>query len=533
MPKLIQFHKKLNPLIWQHGQMKLEVRIRLLRTAITFYQFLDIKNLVVHDIVLTGSNAAFNYTSLSDLDIHLIVDFKESPCPSLAENIFTTKKALWSASYDVTIYGHPVELYVEDLERPATSNGVYSILEGKWIKRPSATPPKANSRAIAAKVNAYKAQIDDLLASAPSKDQIDQLFSRLRTLRQNGLENGGEFSVENLTYKVLRAEGYLDKLFDQRRKAVDDDLSLPSKTNENVMETDEHSQPVKWIKPNHREEHHEVQHQLQAHKAKAFLPHHVASQLKRLRHPEVFANAMKNGKIEHVTPHEAANKIANTGDDFHSLEPEKQQRVKQSFSKKTVKTPIVLHHEPSGHKHLLAGNTRLAYNSQIRKKNTPVLNLNYGHDRNAGRIEDSVDENIMETDDRGADRIDGSVDNTINRISTKTAQNIWIEADGFCTCLPPDASHDDQARVMFGENGSDAAFKAGWIRLATNKKGKMFFIEMTNSASRIARRQLGEIIQTLSDNIEYLALAKPGAAKPEQAFDGSQLRQALQAIMRF
>jgi len=45
-------------------------------------------------------------------------------------------------------------------------------------------------------------------------------------LRQSGLENEGEFGVENLAFKLLRNEGDLDKLNDAHLQAVDNDLSL-------------------------------------------------------------------------------------------------------------------------------------------------------------------------------------------------------------------------------------------------------------------------------------------------------------------
>ena len=42
-------------------------------------------------------------------------------------------------------------------------------------------------------------------------------MSNIRRLRQAGLEQGGEHSVENLAFKLLRARGQIDKL----RKYID------------------------------------------------------------------------------------------------------------------------------------------------------------------------------------------------------------------------------------------------------------------------------------------------------------------------
>jgi hypothetical protein len=45
-------------------------------------------------------------------------------------------------------------------------------------------------------------------------------------MRKAGLEKEGEFSAENITFKILRRNGYLKKLFDLKKRAVTKDLSL-------------------------------------------------------------------------------------------------------------------------------------------------------------------------------------------------------------------------------------------------------------------------------------------------------------------
>jgi hypothetical protein len=45
-------------------------------------------------------------------------------------------------------------------------------------------------------------------------------------MRSAGLESGGEYSPENLTFKVLRREGYIEKLMDLKDKSYDKSLSL-------------------------------------------------------------------------------------------------------------------------------------------------------------------------------------------------------------------------------------------------------------------------------------------------------------------
>ena len=172
----IQFHKNLNPMVWKDHEMLPKVRLTLLKNALEFYKFLDIPNLVVRDIVLVGSNASYNYTKMSDLDVHLLVDFSGLACSDLAENVFTTKKALWSKTYDVKIHGHSVELYVEDKNHPAKSNGRYSILHGKWIKEPNPIKPNEDDSAIISKAKYFIEEINELIHNDPSEEEIEFSF---------------------------------------------------------------------------------------------------------------------------------------------------------------------------------------------------------------------------------------------------------------------------------------------------------------------------------------------------------------------
>jgi hypothetical protein len=81
--------------------------------------------------------------------------------------------------------------------------------------------------------------------------------------------------------------------------------------------------------------------------------------------------------VHHVHPGDVKH-INNTGDAFRDLDPNKRRRVQSHFSSgKRVTTPIVLHNKTTGDKHLLAGNTRLAYNSQINRRSTPAVHIPY------------------------------------------------------------------------------------------------------------------------------------------------------------
>lgn len=224
----IAFHDTLNRKLFNDDILQPEVRLVLLKGAYSFVGFIDLPGLVVKDVIFTGSNAAYNYTPYSDLDVHIIVDFEDSLEPSLAENLFNTKKSLWNQTHNAKVRGYEVEMYVEDTKNPVTANGVYSLLNDRWVRRPTPSEPEWNDTAVLAKVESLATDIEALIDRDASKTEIDSMFDRLRRLRKAGLSEHGELSVENLAFKSLRNLGFLEKLYLARQTAEDRELSLES-----------------------------------------------------------------------------------------------------------------------------------------------------------------------------------------------------------------------------------------------------------------------------------------------------------------
>ena len=65
---------------------------------------------------------------------------------------------------------------------------------------------------------------DDELDVALGK--IEKFKEKLKKYRSSGLEKDGEFSYENLVFKFLRRNEYIDKLYDFKNKLMDKKLSL-------------------------------------------------------------------------------------------------------------------------------------------------------------------------------------------------------------------------------------------------------------------------------------------------------------------
>ena len=86
----------LHPDLWEDDALKQEVIEMLLKIADDFIEGLDIDGIEVEDIQFTGSLANFNWSSYSDIDLHLLIDFaKIDENEDLVRQYLNTKKNLW------------------------------------------------------------------------------------------------------------------------------------------------------------------------------------------------------------------------------------------------------------------------------------------------------------------------------------------------------------------------------------------------------------------------------------------------------
>lgn len=222
----IAYHDTLNPVAWQGDRMRPEVRLKLLKIAHVFVDYIEIADFDTLDIVLTGSMANYNWTKFSDFDIHVVTRYSDLECDDIVAAFYQAKKQIWNKQHDILIRGHEAELYVEDIDQPPVSGGIYSLLRGEWSKQPDHEVPNIDSRAVNIKVQDLIHQIDDALDTANSADDIKRVTDKIRKMRRVGLDRAGEFSVENLAFKVLRNEGYIDRLSQAHLHQQDAELSL-------------------------------------------------------------------------------------------------------------------------------------------------------------------------------------------------------------------------------------------------------------------------------------------------------------------
>ena len=238
--------KNLEPNVWKRNDFLNEiVRENLIRIAGDFFSSLDLSTAEIIDISRTGSLSNYNWTKYSDLDLHIVIDFRQVLCDDnvcltpqqrtfeFVKGYLKSKVILWNREHNIKIFGHEVEIYIQDVDEPHYSTGIYSVLKNKWIVKPS---PKfrdvIDKENVKKKVKSAMDHIDGLEKLLKTKNYNSVIFGvekfkdRLKTMRQAGLESKGEYSIENLTYKVLRNSKYLEKLNDMIKKSYDNLLSV-------------------------------------------------------------------------------------------------------------------------------------------------------------------------------------------------------------------------------------------------------------------------------------------------------------------
>jgi predicted nucleotidyltransferase len=232
----------LNPKVWEtpedpkNATLIPKVRKALMRIAEEFIDDLG-EDIFVEEIYLMGSLANFNWSEYSDFDLHVIVDFERyGKQEELYKELFDLKKKLFNDKHNIKIFGYDVEVYAQGASDEAHSDGVYSVMNDEWIHRPTKTHKNLDMSVLKTKIKSWTDKIDDAIEDAKSEGNVEtlkKLKDKLKDYRQSGLDKDGEFSYENLVFKYLRRSGHIGKLFDEKTKIKDKELSIETKIEEN------------------------------------------------------------------------------------------------------------------------------------------------------------------------------------------------------------------------------------------------------------------------------------------------------------
>jgi hypothetical protein len=131
------------------------------------------------------------------------------------------------------LFGYDVECFVQDETEVAFSSGVYSILYDMWVNEPKKEEMKNIDKNLIKEkskqwMNIIDGVVDNIKDESPDeiKSIVKKYKEKLKKFRSCGLEKGGEMSLENLVFKLLRRNGYIEKLYNIPTELIDKKLSM-------------------------------------------------------------------------------------------------------------------------------------------------------------------------------------------------------------------------------------------------------------------------------------------------------------------
>ena len=242
----VEKHNTLNSKLFTKEEiLKDKIRDKMLEIVDEFLENLkeqDIR-IKVDDVLLIGSNASYNYTKDSDIDLHILANVKATKYDKeIAEALYSAYRSLFNKNLDIEFFGIPIEIFIETEDSVRVSNGIYSVKKNKWVKKPIHEEiPEYDTKALSELVDKWETKckelIDDIKADKlkDEKKVIKMLEDIYEKLRKKGIAKG-EYSIDNLTFKELRNKGYLDQLKDYKNDLISKRLSLEEEFDRHAWE---------------------------------------------------------------------------------------------------------------------------------------------------------------------------------------------------------------------------------------------------------------------------------------------------------
>lgn len=234
----LEYHDTLNPKLWDISNnppsLHNDVEVALQNIANSFLETLKVTSDGVIDIILIGSNCNYNWSKLSDIDLHIVLDYSNI-CPDCDQNnfdlddCFKAKKTVWNDGHEISVKGSNVEVYAQPKTEETSSNaGIYSLVKKEWIRLPTKEDKLIyDEKVIKQKAKKIMDEIDSIVKDGNTNETtVKNLQDKIKKMRKASIAKGGEFDLSNLVYKTLRNNGYIDKLYDFANNLEDKDLSL-------------------------------------------------------------------------------------------------------------------------------------------------------------------------------------------------------------------------------------------------------------------------------------------------------------------
>ena len=222
----------LHPDFWTNEQLDPKIMLKLVEIAEDLVDSID-ETMRIHDIIITGSIASYNWHDLSDIDLHVLLDFDDIDSNyDLVKQYLDSKRSIWNDKHEIMIKDHEVEVYFQDIDEDHTAAGIYSLLKGEWVVPPSRYSGEIDQKTAAMKAEKIHADIDRVFRLQKDKkfkqayNKAIKMKQKVKKLRSSGYEKEGVYSVENLAFKLLRKSGILDKLSAVKINSYDKMMSI-------------------------------------------------------------------------------------------------------------------------------------------------------------------------------------------------------------------------------------------------------------------------------------------------------------------
>ena len=241
-----KMNDELNPVIWDgDNKMKEEISDTLLQIAKDYFTSLKI-NIPVKDITMTGSLSNYNWSKYSDVDLHIIIDLdKMGDKKDMIKDLLDAKTRAWNDKHNITVKGYDVELYLQLHDQEHFSTGVYSVLNDEWVIEPKIQDDTIDKKNVVKKYNSIVNTVNDIHKDFAKKKDYKDVVSRLESLsdkikktRTAGLEGKGEYSLENIVFKLLRRNNIMEKIGNLLAKAYDESMSIDEELMKPIIEED-------------------------------------------------------------------------------------------------------------------------------------------------------------------------------------------------------------------------------------------------------------------------------------------------------
>mgnify|MGYP003131895363 CR=1 FL=1 len=220
------------PKFWKNNELNPIVARKLMQIADEVIKSLEL-DAKEEDVIITGSIASYNWHNKSDIDLHIMYDFRKiNDDVDLVKKMLDQTRINWNKKHNILIADKEVEIYFQDATETHEANGIWSLELEKWLAMPVKLEPEIDTVTASKKADALARSIDhlfDLYKDQKHKEVYEyagKIKRKISNMRKSGLAEEGIYSPENLAFKMLRNDGWLEKLSALKITAYDQMMSL-------------------------------------------------------------------------------------------------------------------------------------------------------------------------------------------------------------------------------------------------------------------------------------------------------------------